>query len=84
MSDKAPTVEGEPADAAAQADFDRVVARVRREGLVDEVASLEPHISRVADPELKAELARLVGFYHLRRGSSGSRRAATGRPWRKR
>lgn len=60
------------ADRRARAAFDAVVLRVRREGLVDEVAGLEPHLAAASDPELRGELARLLGFYRLRRGEAAA------------
>ncbi len=47
--------------------FFALLDRVRREGLIDEIAELEHHIEQVADPRLQGEMAKLLGFFHLRR-----------------
>ena len=48
--------------------FATVLDRVRRQGLTDDVASLESWIPRAEDPALRAQMAKLLGFFHLRRG----------------
>lgn len=48
--------------------FLAVLETVRRHGLTDDVAALEPCFDQAATPRLQGEIARLLGFYFLRRG----------------
>lgn len=55
------------ADAAVAQRFLATVARLQREGLHDEIAALAPLLAGVSEPRLRGEMARLLGFYWLRR-----------------
>lgn len=48
--------------------FRAIVDTVRAEGLTDAVAGLETWIADVREPWLEGEMAKLLGFYWLRRG----------------
>ena len=55
-------------DEAVREAFARILARLAREGLADDIATLEPELDRILDPELRGGVAKLVGFWRLRRG----------------
>lgn len=60
-------------EAAEQAVTQRFVAlldRIRTSGLSDEVAQVEGWIDQVKAPEIRAEMARLLAFWCLRRGET--------------
>ena len=60
---------GTDADQHATQRFLALRERVRQHGLIDDIASLEPDIDLVQDPRIKGEMARLLGFFWLRRGN---------------
>ena len=47
--------------------FQAILQQVRQHGLIDDVASIEPLIGRVRDTRMRGEMARLLGFFWLRR-----------------
>jgi hypothetical protein len=49
--------------------FVALVEGVRRHGLTDDVAALETWIDQASDPGLQGEMAKLLGFFWLRRGN---------------
>ena len=48
--------------------FRAVLADLPRRGLTDDIVALEPRFAEASDPALQAEIAKLLGFYWLRRG----------------
>ena len=50
------------------ADVAALIARVPREGPIDAIAALEPRLGETQDPVLRFHIAKLLGFYWLRRG----------------
>lgn len=58
-------------DAAIRERFLTLARQVQEQGLTAEVAALEAAMDAVADPALEGEMARLLGFFWLRRGDHG-------------
>jgi hypothetical protein len=57
----------ETEDQAILRGFQAIVSQVRQHGLTDAVAVIETWIDRVHDPMVRGEMARLLGFFWLRR-----------------
>jgi hypothetical protein len=47
--------------------FQAILGHIRQHGLTDDVAAIEPWMDHVQDPLLRGEMARLLGFFWLRR-----------------
>jgi hypothetical protein len=47
--------------------FQAILGHIRQHGLTDEVAVIETWMDHVNDPTMRGEMARLLGFYWLRR-----------------
>ncbi len=65
--------------------FAAVVAALSARGPTDDILTLEPRFVETTDPALQAEIAKLLGFYWLRRGEAEKAlawndRAAAGLP----
>ena len=52
--------------------FHAIIRHVRQHGLTDDVAVIETWIDHVQDPRLRGEMARLLGFFWLRRQNTGN------------
>ena len=51
--------------------FQAILRHIRQHGLSDDVAVIETWIDHVQDPAIRGEMARLLGFYWLRRHHTG-------------